>query len=77
MMLTLLSSRKRTKGDWRRLGERLAGLKITNIYNYRRRKSDRDLRVKKVRKLAAPTAFFSKLLPVGVMIAHVVRAFFT
>lgn len=32
MMLTLLSSRERTEGDWRSLVEGLAGLKITNIY---------------------------------------------
>lgn len=32
MMLTLLSSRERSKGDWYHLVEGLAGLKITNIY---------------------------------------------
>jgi hypothetical protein len=32
MMLTLLSSRERTEGDWRALLEGMAGLKITGIY---------------------------------------------
>jgi hypothetical protein len=32
MMLTLLSSRERTEGDWRHLLETMAGLKITKIH---------------------------------------------